>query len=61
MQTQAWQHAFKIGDRVWFRDDSAPSPGYVTEVIGNRVKVRWTDYDQVLTHDVNDIYISRKV
>jgi hypothetical protein len=61
MQTQAWQHAFKLGDRVWYRDDCAPSPGRVTAMIGDRVQVKWSDYETELWHDVNDVYLSRKV
>ena len=57
MQTEAWQHAFKIGDRVRFVDDCAPAPGLVTEVIGDRVKVKWSDYEHELWHDTNDVYL----
>lgn len=30
-------------------------------MIGDRVQVKWSDYETELWHDVNDVYLSRKV
>lgn len=54
-QTEAWQHAFKSGNRICW----ATSPGDKGVVVGvrdGRVVVAWDDDPEVAkAHDTNDV------
>lgn len=52
MTTDAWQHAYRIGERVYWRGNRN-DPGYVTDMDGPRVKVKWV-------HDGYDMWMDRE-
>lgn len=57
--TEAWQHAFKAGDRVhWITDEG--ERGVITDVSQCPIiSVLWSDAERITPHDAQDLVLEK--